>query len=838
MPIYENVLNQIADLDRLTAEGARVRARVRWAEEGETSSAYFFRLERKRGTEGWISAMLSADGSILSSLDGICDSWVSFYDRLFSASSIDLSVQGELLANLTSFLPSAEASSCDGYLSSDEVFRALQGMATGKSPGSDGLPMEFYVAFWDVLGEDLVEVLNAPFDLGSLPLSQRSALITLIFKKGDRLLHKNWRPISLLNVDYKLCARALAGRLLKVIHLVVAPDQTCGVPGRFIGENVALLRDVAYLADDLDLPFALLSLDQEKAFDRVDWPFLLTLLSRMGFGSSFISWVKLLYTGIRSSVLINGYRSSWFYPSRGVRQGCPLSPLLYVLTMEVLAVSLRACPQIRGFNLPGSTIDLPVVSLYADDTTIISSSDVATVAAFEVYQRFERGTGAKLNMDKCEGLWLGAWRGRLDAPVPIQWKADKIKTLGVFVGHGDLSEANWRPRIEAVERCLSSWKARSLSFEGKALVLNALALSRVWYVASLVPMPVWVVRELNTLVFNFFWSGKRDLVARDVVIQPKAFGGFGVVSVELKAHALLAQWVRRFLASPNSWVDLLTFWCFCRFDKSPLEVFSRPVLCLPSRLPPFYAALLRAWLALHGSMSPTGLRVGVAERLLALSFTCKQCYDLLVSLAYRPPHCVEKFRPLYGDLDWETTWRSLFFLPLDKQVSALSWKVAHGVLYTADRLVSFGYNIPSPCFCGHALETPVHLFFSCPLAQSGISWIQSLLFVSSPLAPSICARHLLFGFSSDELVCVPRVFCYLLHVCKFFVWRQRNDFRFRSEPPSALRLVASLKSRLSFYLPLFSKRFLSARRRRFFVRQWGANGTLGHFSGGVFKVVF
>ena len=170
-------------------------------------------------------------------------------------------------------------------------------------------PWNFYVAFWDVLGGDLVEVLNASFDLGSLPLSQRSALITLIFKKGDRLLHKNWRPISLLNVDYKLCARALAGRLLKVIHHVVAPDQTCGVPGRFIGENVALLRNVAYLADDLDLPFALLSLDQEKAFDRVDWPFLLTLLSRMGFGSSFVSWVKLLYTGIRSSVLINGYRS-------------------------------------------------------------------------------------------------------------------------------------------------------------------------------------------------------------------------------------------------------------------------------------------------------------------------------------------------------------------------------------------------------------------------------------------------------------------------------------------------------------------------------------------------
>ena len=115
-----------------------------------------------------------------------------------------------------------------------------------------------------------MEVLNASFVSGLLLSSQHEALISLIFKKGVRLLHKNWCPMSLLNVDYKLCARTLAGRLLKVIHHAVAPDQTCRVPGRYIGENVALLRDVAQYANDLNIPVAILSLDQEKAFDRVD----------------------------------------------------------------------------------------------------------------------------------------------------------------------------------------------------------------------------------------------------------------------------------------------------------------------------------------------------------------------------------------------------------------------------------------------------------------------------------------------------------------------------------------------------------------------------------------
>ena len=126
------------------------------------------------------------------------------------------------------------------------------------------------------------------------------------------------------------------------------------------------------------------------------------------------------------------------------------------------------------------------------------------MAVFGVYSKFESDTCAKLNLDKCQGLWLGTWRNGSDSPVPIAWNSTKIKTLGVFVGHGNLEEANWRPRIDAVERILNSWRSRSLSFSGKALIINALALPRIWYVASLVFMPPWVCRDFNRIVFNFF----------------------------------------------------------------------------------------------------------------------------------------------------------------------------------------------------------------------------------------------------------------------------------------------------------------------------------------------
>ena len=223
----------------------------------------------------------------------------------------------------------------------------------------------------------------------------------------------------------------------------------------------------------------------------------------MGFGPSFISWVDLFYHRVQSAVNVNGYLSSFFSLSRGVRQGCPPSLLLYVLVSEVLAVNIRCNPRISGLCLPGA-FPLSPISKYVDDMSLILKSDDAIVAAFETYALFEQASGSKLNQSKSKGLWLGGWCGGVDPSVALDWSSSKLKVLGVFIGVGDLEADSWCPRIDAVERVLNSWHSRSLSFCGKALVVNALALSRVWYVASLVHMPPWVLKELSSLALCFF----------------------------------------------------------------------------------------------------------------------------------------------------------------------------------------------------------------------------------------------------------------------------------------------------------------------------------------------
>ena len=173
-------ISRLRALDLEVGCGAQVRAQSRWVEEGESSSAYFFRVEKKNGTDRNISALRASDSTLVADKDGLCDVFASIYSDLFSAAPCDSHARAELLSNITSVLPFDESEVCEGLLSQEECFAALQGMACGKAPGCDGVPMEFYLKFWHVLGFDLVCVLNSAFGLGSLSHSQRQGIIAAV----------------------------------------------------------------------------------------------------------------------------------------------------------------------------------------------------------------------------------------------------------------------------------------------------------------------------------------------------------------------------------------------------------------------------------------------------------------------------------------------------------------------------------------------------------------------------------------------------------------------------------------------------------------------------------
>ena len=378
----------------------------------------------------------------------------------------------------------------------------------------------------------------------------KGSITRFIFKKrGDRKDLKNWRPISLLNVDYKIISKAITSRLSGVLQHIVHPDQTCSVPGRCIFSNLFQVRDVLDYIGRTDESAILLNLDQEKAFDRVNRSFLLSLLIALGFGFVFCRWISTFYEDAFMQIIVNNWLSEKVRLERGVRRGDPLSPLLYVLCVEVLASLIRRSPAIEGFLLPGASGRQARVRLYADDTTVLLRDLPSLASLHDCINIYEKGSGAKLNRSKSEAMWLGAWRSRPDEPFGLTW-VTKMKILGVFFGNVNVEQDNWQPKLNKLEKSLSLWRFRSLSLLGKSLIINVLGFSKFTYLARVLPMPSWVLTSINALVWPFLWGSRMETVARNTCFLKPCQGGLGIVNLKVKACALRSVGLLSALANP------------------------------------------------------------------------------------------------------------------------------------------------------------------------------------------------------------------------------------------------------------------------------------------------
>ncbi|KAK3561865.1 hypothetical protein QTP86_017481 [Hemibagrus guttatus] len=311
------------DLLDITAQGALVRSRFKSAAEMDAPSKFFFSLEQKNGQKRFIHAVRTESGDLLSESTEIRKQTVSFYSKLYSSEwSGAQVVEDSFLVGLPK-LSERAARELDRELSLEELHEALQRMENGRASGIDGLPAEFYKAFWAVIGQDVLDVLRDRIQRGELPLSCRRAVLTLLPKKGDLTHLKNWRPVSLLCTDYKLLSKALASRLTKVMERLIHQDQTYCVPDRSIFDNVYLIRDILDVSRLLGLKTGLIFLDQEKAFDRVEHEYLWKVLETFGFNPGFVAMIRVLYCEIESVLKVNGGLCAPFRVYRGIRQGVP-----------------------------------------------------------------------------------------------------------------------------------------------------------------------------------------------------------------------------------------------------------------------------------------------------------------------------------------------------------------------------------------------------------------------------------------------------------------------------------------------------------------------------------
>ncbi|CAM4534079.1 unnamed protein product, partial [Caretta caretta] len=568
----------------------------------DRGSRFFYALEKTREAKKHVTCLLAEDGAPLTDPVEMCGRARDFYTSLFSPDPTDPGSCRVCWEELP-MVSVGDRDRLELPLTLAEFSEALRRMPTNKSPGMDGLTVEFYRAFWDIPGPDLATVWAESLQGGVLPLLCRRVVLALLPKKGDLRDLRNWRPVSLLSTDYKIVAKAISLRLGSVMVDVIHPDQTYTVPGRSIFDNLFLVRDLLELGRRDGLSFALLSLDQEKAFDRVDHGYLLGTLQAFGFGPQFVSFLQVLYASEECLVRLNWTLTEPVSFGRGVRQGCPLSGQLYALVIKPFLCLLHR--RLTGLVLREPELRL-VLSVYADDVLLVvqDPGNLARVEACEAI--YSAASSARVNWVKSCGLAVGDWRQVSSLPPALQtirWSAGPLLYLGIYLSATYPSPPeNWQNLEGGVIERLRKWTRllQCLSLRGRALVLNQLVLSTLWYrLNTLVPAPGFLT-NLRTSILEFFWSGMHWAPV-GVLHLPLKEGGQGLKCLHTQVRVFCLQVLQRLLYSAGSstW-SILAHAFLHRFQglRYNWQLFYLCPRGFPrdlSRLPVFYQDLLRTW---------------------------------------------------------------------------------------------------------------------------------------------------------------------------------------------------------------------------------------------------
>ena len=555
------------ELEALRAEileGVLIRSKAKWIGEGEKMSKYFCNLENRHYVSKRMTSLIKDNDEEIDNNEDILTEVKSFYEKLYESTEsfiedVNLST---ILKEETPKLTEEEKQTLSGPITYTEAAKVLKNMRNYSSPGSDGYTAAFLKYFFKDIGHFLIKSINHSFEKNILSITQREGLITCIPKPGkSKKQIKNWRPITLLNVTYKIASGCIAQRIKSVLPRVISTDQSGFMAGRCIGDNIRLMYDVLFQAKTTKVPGLLLLIDFEKAFDSVAWSFINKALRYFNFGEDIIKWINLFNTEIKSRVIVNNTVSEWFPVERGCRQGDPLSPYIFLIVGEILAHMIRQKDSIKGYKIKGVEV---LISQYADDTSLfLDGSENSFKQSVEALTKFAKYSGLKINSEKTKVIWFGNPRPPETQYLPelnFDWNPGTFTLLGVqfTTDLKDICDKNIRLYINTMKAQIKNWSKRNLTPFGKITVIKSIIIAKIIHILMPLPNPTTkIVKELQTLLNDFLWGGKSNKIKKQISNQTIDRGGLNMVNLEQFINALKVTWFRRFLNEETKWKTLL-----------------------------------------------------------------------------------------------------------------------------------------------------------------------------------------------------------------------------------------------------------------------------------------
>ncbi|KAJ9536674.1 hypothetical protein OSB04_un000147 [Centaurea solstitialis] len=532
-------------------QAIKQRAKIRWLLEGDSNTKFFHQVVKEKRHVHHIHSVMDASGRYVYSQE-VPDAFVEHLKLYLGVrdDSLDPTMQPELF---TSKLSLAQALDMIRPITDDDIKQAMFSIGSDKAPGSDGYSSKFFKKAWHIVGPEVSVAIHNFFYRGHLAKELNHTLVCLLPKNPNATRVSDFRPISCCSTLYKCISKVIVTRMKSALDTVVGKYQSAFIPGRKIVDNILLAHELVIgYQKDAGQPRCAFKIDIRKAYDMVDWRFLITMLENLGFHPVLINWIKEMVSTTTYSVAINGESRGYFHGKRGIRQGDPLSPYLFTLIMEGFSLIFRQCineAEYFGYHKGCAQFHLTHLC-FADDLFVFTRGDVQSVEVLKkALSIFEAKSGLSANLDKSEVFFGNVpldTRNAIRTCLPFRNGIFPIRYLGVPLSPVRLKRSDYGTLILKVKNRIQNWKAKFLSFGGRMQLINSVLHSLQLYWMGVFNFPAAVIHEIEGLFRSFLWHqdvmGRGNCrVAWDMVCKPKVNGGLGFKRLGWWNKALLAQ---------------------------------------------------------------------------------------------------------------------------------------------------------------------------------------------------------------------------------------------------------------------------------------------------------
>jgi hypothetical protein len=825
------------------------RAKVKHVQEGGNNTKYFHLIANGKHRRKKIFQLEQDEGTIVGE-ENLKMYITEYYKHLFGDPTPN---EFSMIENRIDDIPqltNAENNFLIADFDEKEVLTAINQMERNKAPGPDGFPAEFYQQFWHLIKHDLMPLFHQLYS-GVLPLYKLNfGIITLLPKKENAIQIQQYRPICLLNVSYKIFTKVATIRIADLASKVIRPTQTAFMPGRHILEGVVVLHETVHELHRKKLDGVLFKIDFEKAYDKVRWPFLQQVLRMKGFDPKWCSWIRKFVEHGSVGIKVNDDIGPYFQTRKGLRQGDPLSPILFNLVADMLAIMIaRAKEDGQVGSLVPHLVEGGVSILqYADDTILFMEHDLAKAVNMKlILCIFEQLSGLKINFHKSEIFCFGKAKDeefRYRQIMGCESGSFPFRYLGIPIHFRKLTNAEWITVENRFSSKLGCWQGKLLSYGDRLVLINSVLTSLPMFMLSFLQIPVGVRKRLDFFRSRFFWQSdenkkKYRLSKWNMLCRPKDQGGLGIEVLEIKNRCLLSKWLFKLLHEEGVWQELLTnkylktktlaqvhanptdsqFWKGLMavkedfFSKGRFQVGDGTSvrfwedtwlgnLSLSHQYPNLYNIVQRKNVLVANVLGQVPLNIAFRRNLTGIKWNewIHLCQRLITIQLTNESDMFKwnlttagtfSVKSMYLDLMNDDTryLRSyLWKIKVPLKVKIFMWFLSNKVLLTKDNLVRRKWTGSQKCCFCDSLETVEHLFITCPFAQ--IIW-RMIYFAYNIPPPSNITNMFGNWLNGVDKTNKGRIRIGVSALC-WAIWNRRNDIIFNQSKGTNFLQVINL----------------------------------------------